>query len=61
MQHRHHRRPLTLREEAEMLVRYSSLQRAEYLHEVWCTPSRGPAVVAADQRPHRHQPARLLL
>jgi hypothetical protein len=28
VQHRHHRRPLTLREEAEMLVRYSSLQRA---------------------------------
>ena len=50
MQHRHHRRPLTLREEAEMLTRYSSLQRAEYLHEVWCTPSRGPAVAHALQR-----------
>ena len=43
-------RTLTLREEAEMLTRYSSLQRAEYLHEVWCTPSRGPAVAHALQR-----------
>jgi len=50
VQHRHHRRPLTLREEAEMLTRYSCLQRAEYLHEVWCTPSRGPAVAHALQR-----------
>lgn len=43
-------RPLTLAEEAQMLLGYTTLQRAEYLHEVWCNPNRGPAVAHALQR-----------
>ena len=43
-------RTLTLAEEAQMLLRYSSMQRAEYLHEVWCCPHRGPRVAHELQR-----------
>jgi hypothetical protein len=43
-------RTLTLREEAEQLLAYSALQRAEYLHEVWCNPNRGPSVAHELQR-----------
>ena len=50
MQHRHHRRPLTLREEAEMLVRYSSLQRRRFCRcFIDMTRARqGLALVAAE-------------
>ena len=43
-------RPLTLAEEARQLLRYTSLQRAEYLNEVWCEPKRGPGVADELQR-----------
>lgn len=43
-------RKLDLRGEAEQLLRYTCLQRAEYLHEVWCNPQRGPSVAHALQR-----------
>ncbi len=43
-------RVLTLQEEAELLRAYTAQQRAEYLHEVWCNPERGPAEAHALQR-----------
>ena len=36
-------RALTLAEEAQMLLRYTVVQLAQYLREVECNPARGPA------------------
>jgi hypothetical protein len=41
---------LSLQEEAALLRAYTAQQRAEYLHEVWCNPERGPAEAHALQR-----------